>query len=100
MQRRGELDKKMFFTPPQSFSLLCDPTLISETIIFCFILRTHEESHREVYQEFQPGYDIVHRSGAKGCLDHWLHAPLAYTAQLPTLHQHRANNQYRTANQI
>ena len=22
---------------------------------------------REVYQEFQPSYDIFHRSGAKGC---------------------------------
>ena len=27
-------------------------------------------------------------------------APPAYTAQLVTLYQHRANNQYRTANQI
>ena len=38
--------------------------------------------------------------GAKGCSDHRFHAPLAYTAQLLTLHQRRANNQYRTANQI
>ena len=28
---------------------------------FCFILLTHEGSHREVYQEFQPSYDIFHR---------------------------------------
>ena len=28
------------------------------------------------------------------------HTPTAYIAQLLTLHQHRANNQYRTANQI
>ena len=38
--------------------------------------------------------------GAKGCSDHKFHAPPAYTAQLLTLPQHRANNQYRTANQI
>ena len=38
--------------------------------------------------------------GAKGCSDHRFRAPPAYTAQLLTLHQHRANNQYRTANQI
>ena len=66
----------------------------------CFILLIHEGSHREVYQEFQPSYDIFHRSGANGCSDHRFRAPLSYTAQLLTLHQHRANNQYRTANQI
>ena len=38
--------------------------------------------------------------GAMGCSDHRFRAPPAYTAQLLTLHQHRANNQYRTANQI
>ena len=38
--------------------------------------------------------------GAKGCSDHRFRASPAYTAQLQTLHQHRANNQYRTANQI
>ena len=38
--------------------------------------------------------------GAKGCSDHRFRAPPAFTAQLLTLHQHRANNQYRTANQI
>ena len=39
--------------------------------------------------------------GAKGCSDHRFRAPPAYTAQLLTLYQHRANNQYRTlANQI
>ena len=61
---------------------------------------THEGLHREVYQEFQPSYDIFRRSSAKGCSDHRFRAPPAYTAQLPTLHRHRANNQYRTANQI
>ena len=35
--------------------------------------------------------------GAKGCLDHRFRAPQAH---LLTLHQHRANNQYRTANQL
>ena len=51
-----------------------------------------------------PGFptqlDIFRRFGAKGFSDHRFRAPPAYTAQLPTLHQHRANNQYRTANQI
>ena len=34
--------------------------------IFSLILLIHEGSHREVYQEFQPSYDIFRRSGAKG----------------------------------
>ena len=41
---------------------------------------------REVYQEFQPSYDIFHRSRAKGCSDHRfractpsLHCPIAYS---------------------
>ena len=38
--------------------------------------------------------------GAKGSFDDRFHAPPAYASQLLTLHQHRANNQYRTANQI
>ena len=38
--------------------------------------------------------------GAKGWSNHRFCAPPAYTTQLLTLHQHRANNQYRTANQI
>ena len=38
--------------------------------------------------------------GAKGWSDHRFCVPPAYTAQLLTLHQNRANNQYRTANQI
>ena len=39
--------------------------------------------------------------GAKGCSDHRFRAPPAgYTPQLLTLHQHRANNQYRMAYQI
>ena len=32
----------------------------SSTILF-LILLTHKESHREVFREFQPSYDIVHR---------------------------------------
>ena len=69
-------------------------------ILFCFNLLTQEGSDREVYQEFQHSYDIVRRSGAKGCSDHRFRAPPAYTTQLLALHQHRAKNQYRTANQI
>ena len=69
-------------------------------IFFCFILLTQEGSDREAYQEFQPSYDIFRRFGARGYSDHRFRAPLAYTAQLLNLHQHRANNQYRMANQI
>ena len=62
-----------------------------------FILLTHEGSHREIYQEFQPSYDIF-RGGVKGCSDHRFRVPPACTAaQLLTLHQHIANNQYWTA---
>ena len=53
-----------------------------------FILLTHAGSHREVYQEFQPRYDILRWSGAKSCSDHRFRAPPACTAQSPTLHQH------------
>ena len=57
-----------------------------------FNVLTHEGSHREIYRDFQPSYDIFRRSGSKRYLNHRLRAPLAYTAQLLTLHQHRANN--------
>ena len=38
--------------------------------------------------------------GVKGCSDYRFRAPPTYTAQLLILHQHRANNQYRKANQF
>ena len=57
-------------------------------IFYCY----HEGSHREVYRDFQPSLTSS-AGGAKGCSDHRFRAPPAYTAQLPTLHQHRANNQ-------
>ena len=66
---------------------------------FFSILLTHKGSHREAYRDFQPSLTSS-GDGAKGCSDHRFRAPPAYTAQLPTLHQHRANNQYRTTNQI
>ena len=59
---------------------------------FFSILLTHEGSHREVYRDFQPSLTSS-AGGAKGGSDHRFRAPPAYTAQLPTLHQHRANNQ-------
>ena len=49
---------------------------------------------------FSLQFDIFHRSGAKDCLDDNFHAPRANTAQLLTLRQHRAKNQYRMVNQI
>ena len=42
-------------------------------------------SHREVYREFQPSYDIFRRYGAKGCSDHRFRAP-------PNLHCAAANS--------
>ena len=66
---------------------------------FFSILLTHEGSHSEVYRDFQPSLTSS-AGGAKGCSDHRFRVPPAYTAQLLTLHQPRANNQYRTANQI
>ena len=84
----------------------CNQGKKSQTFIlyfcFLFILLNHEESHREVYREFQPSYDIFLRSGAERVIQTTgsLHGTPAYTAQLLTLHQHRATNQYRTANQI
>ena len=68
-------------------------------IDFFSILLTNKGSHREVYRDFQPSLTSS-AGGAKGCSEHRFRAPPAYTAQLPTLHQRRANNQYRTANQI
>ena len=64
-----------------------------------FILLTHEGSHREIYQEFQPCYDIFCRWCQRLFRPRVPCTP-AYTAQLLTLYQYRANNQYRTANQI
>ena len=43
-------------------------------VLFCFILLTHKRSLKKVYRKFQPRYDIVRRSGAKGCSDHRFHA--------------------------
>ena len=76
-------------------------TVVASYLVGSFfsILLTHEGSHREAYRDFQPSWTSS-AGGAKGCSDHRFRAPPAYTAQLPTLHQHRAENQYRTANQI
>ena len=41
---------------------LCDYAIVAALIIFfSFILVIHEGSQKEVYQEFQPSYDIVRR---------------------------------------
>ena len=58
------------------------------------------DPRREVYREFPPSYDIFRR-WCQGLFRSGVpHMTLAYTSQLLTLHQHRADNQYRTANQI
>ena len=69
------------------------------SLYIIFILPTQEGSHNKVYREFHPVMTSS-AGGAKGCLDHRLREPPVYPVQLLTLHQHRANNQYRTANQI
>ena len=70
--------------------------------LFCFTLLIRKWSQRECYHEFQPNPvmtasacpapRVVQTTGS-------VHPP-TYTVQLLTLHQHRANNQYRMANQI
>ena len=66
---------------------------------FFLILLTHKESHRKVNQEFQRS-PTLSAGGAKGCSDQKFCVPPAYTARLRTLHLHRADSQYRMANQI
>ena len=58
-----------------------------------------EGSHREVYQEFQLSYDIFRR-WCQELFRPQVPCTPSLHYQLLTLHQHRANNQYRTANQI
>ena len=58
-------------------------------MFFSFILLIHEGSHRNSNPVMTSSAD-----GAKGCSDHRFRAPPAYTVQLLTLHQQRANNQY------
>ena len=62
---------------------------MKEEHFFCFILLTQEGSHREVYQEFQPSYVVTRVVQTTDSV----HIQ-------PTLHEHRANNQYRRANQV
>ena len=61
-------------------------SILNKYFGYCFfsILLTHEGSHREAYRDFQPSLTSS-AGGAKGYSGH--------TAQLLTLHQHRANNQ-------
>ena len=60
MPSKGCLDHRfrapLAYPPPSGWAQL---TGISA--IFCFFLLTHEGSHSEVYQEFQPNYDIFRR---------------------------------------
>ena len=109
---------------------LCLLVIICTKAIFVFILLTQKGPREEVYRNLQSRalvggakgcmYDSSRPCGdvhgmdsrlgqgerslktyfPKGCFDHRFRALPAYTAQLLTLHQHRANNQYRTANQI
>ena len=68
---------------------------LEQTHLFSFILLIHEGSHREVYEEFQPSYDIFCR-WCQGLFRPQVPCTPAYTAHLLTLHQNRANKQYRT----
>ena len=74
---------------------------LNKTIImnfFSFILLIHKGHIGRSTRNSNP-VNTSSAGSAKGCSDHSFRAPLAYTAQLLTLHQHRANSQYRTANQ-
>ena len=71
----------------------------TESLFFSFILLIHEGSHREVYQEFQPSYDIFCR-WCQGlfrpqvpCTPS-LHCPIANSAST------QSQQQYKMANQI
>ena len=66
--------------------------------LFYFILRTHRGSHKEVYRDFQSS--LTSSTGDAKTIDHMFRVLPAYTAQLLSLHCHRANNQYRKANQV
>ena len=80
---------------------ICLFKISQETLLLFHPADPQEITSGEVYQEFNPSDDIVRRSGAKGCSDHRFRAHRSYTAQLLLcLHQHRANNQYMTVNQI
>ena len=76
--------------------------IIANSFVGCltFILLTREGSHREVSTRNSNPVMTSSTGGTKGCSDHRFRAPPTYTAQLLTLHQHRANNHYRMANQI
>ena len=53
-------------------------------------LKMQKKGEAKLMQIHRVKYEYTHRK-------HWL---VVGTSQLLTLHQHRANNQYRTANQI
>ena len=72
------------FSRKKSSLAQTDATYSKQASLFLKILLTHEGSHREVYRDFQPSLTSS-AGGAKGCSDHRLRAPPAYTAQLPTL---------------
>ena len=73
--------------------------LVHEAFFYLVRLR---RLHREVDHKLQPSYDIfrpvprVVQTGQVPCTG----ASQAYTAKSLILHQHRANNQDRMANQI
>ena len=62
-QRRGRIifQKKNLIPMISNLYLLYTRTMVAKCIPIFSILLTHEGSHREVYQEFQPSYDIFHR---------------------------------------
>ena len=65
-----------------------------------FILLIHEGSHPGRSTRNSDPVMTASAGGAKGCSGHKFRAPPAHTAQLLTLHQHRANNQNRTVYRI
>ena len=85
-------------SPPAAPSLAAWSAILG--IYFCFELLTNKGSQSGVYRVFKPSYDIINRWCQGLLFRQQVPCTPAYAAKLLTLHQHRANNQYRTANQI
>ena len=85
---------------PPGRALLHEEHPTQKVMFFCFILLTHMWSHRKLYRKLLASYEISRR-WCQGLFRTKVPcAPPTYTVQLLTLYQHRANNQYRTSNQI
>ena len=94
--RLGEVKKRIFF------SLRSTSTSQSTLLVELFILnwacrhafcRSCWPTRDHIGRSTRNSNPVMTSSGPKGWSDHRCRAPLTYTAQLLTLHLHRANNQ-------